>query len=258
LASRGAKVIAGEHSNPSILEQAVRGADALFWLTPNDLKSHDPLGDARRIADAGASIIQKYPNLHVVQLSSAGAFLPSGTGPIQGLHYTEEKFRSAGNNIVALRPNEFMENIFFSLQTIVAEGTIYSSLPGSQTAPQIATQDIAEIAAEFLLKPIDGHRVVDIVGPEDISFDQAAQIVGQAIGKPVRVITIPGDRLKVALTQNGLSPELAALFVEMESAAPSIMHAFHGDEKRVGKIRYQQFVREVFLPAYKQITESAA
>jgi len=34
LASRGAKVIAGEHADPAVVEQAVRGADGLFWLTP--------------------------------------------------------------------------------------------------------------------------------------------------------------------------------------------------------------------------------
>lgn len=96
LASRGAKVVAGEHSNPAVLEQAVSAADALFWLTPSEITSHDPLGIARRMAEAGASVIRNHPNLHVIQLSSAGAFLPSGTGPIVGLHDTEEKFRAAG------------------------------------------------------------------------------------------------------------------------------------------------------------------
>ena len=47
-------------------------------------------------------------------------------------------------------------------------------------APFIATQDIAEVAAEFLLKPIDGHHVIDIVGPQEISFDEWARIAGQA------------------------------------------------------------------------------
>src|SRR5262249_43473678 len=104
LANRGAKVVAGEHSDPAVVEQAAGGANALFWLPPAEMPSHDPLGTARRMAEAGASVIRKHPDLHVVQLSSAGAFLPSGTGPIVGLHETEEKFRAAGKNIVSLRP----------------------------------------------------------------------------------------------------------------------------------------------------------
>ena len=103
----------------------------------------------------------------MVELSSAGAFLPSGTGPIVGHYETEEKFRAAGKNIVSLRPNEFMENLFFSMPTIIAQGAIYTTLQGSEKAPFIATQDIAEVAAEFLLKPIDGHHVIDIVGPQE-------------------------------------------------------------------------------------------
>jgi uncharacterized protein YbjT (DUF2867 family) len=258
LAHRGAKVIAGEHSDPVVVEKAVRGADALFWLTPSEPTSHDPLGTARRMAEAGASVIRKHPDVHVVQLSSAGAFLPSGTGPIVGLYETEEKFRAAGKNIVSLRPNEFMENLFFSLPTIIGQDSVYTSIPGSVRAPFIATQDIAEVAAEFLLKPIDGHHVVDIVGPEEVSFDEWARMAGQAIGKQIRVVTVPGDKLKAAMSQGGMSPEMAALLVEMEEAAPKILGEFRGDQKRTGKVTFSQFARDVFAPVYKQAVQSAA
>lgn len=235
LASRGAQVIAGEHSDPVVVEQAVRGADALFWLTPSEMTSHDPLGTARRMAEAGASVIRQHPELHVVQLSSAGAFLPSGTGPIVGLYETEEKFRAAGKNIVSLRPNEFMENLFFSLPTIIGQGRIYTSIPGTVKA-----------------------HVIDIVGPQEISFDEWARIAGQAIGKQIRVVTIPGDKLKAAMSQGGMSPEMAALMVEMEEAAPKILGQFQGEQKRTGKVTFAQFAREVFAPAYKKAVQSAA
>lgn len=258
LARRGARVIAGEHTDPAVVEQAVRGADALFWLTPAEMTSRDPLGTARRMADAGAAVIRNHPDLHVVQLSSAGAFLPSGTGPIVGLHETEEKFRAAGKNIVSLRPNEFMENIFFSLPTIINLGSIFSSVSGSVKAQFIATRDIAEIAAEFLLKPVDGHHVIDIVGPQELSFDEWARIAGEAISKLIRVVTVPADKLKAAMNQSGMSPEMAALLVEMEEASPNILGQFHGDQKRTGKITFSQFAREVFAPAYKKAAQAAA
>lgn len=258
LTSRGAKVIAGEHSDPAVVEQAVRGADALFWLTPSEMTSHDPLGMARRMAEAGASVIRKHPDLHVVHLSSAGAFLPSGTGPIVGHYDAEQKFRAAGKNIVSLRPNAFMENVFFSLPTIIQQDSIYTSIPGSVKTPFIATQDIAEVAAEFLLKPIDGHHVVDIMGPQELSFDEWARIAGQAIGKQIRVVTVPADTLKAAMSQSGMSPEMAALLVEMEEAYPKIQGQFKGDQQRTGKVTFAQFAREVFAPGYKQAVQAAA
>jgi len=258
LAGRGAKVVAGEHSDPAVVEQAVRDADALFWLTPSEMTSRDPLGIARRMAEAGASVLRSHPDLRVVQLSSAGAFLPSGTGPIVGLYETEQKFRAAGKNIVSLRPNEFMENIFFSLPTIIGQDSVFTSIPGSAKAPFIATQDIAEVAAEFLLKLVDGHHVVDIVGPQEISLDEWARITGEAIGKRVGVVTIPGDKLKAAMSQSGMSPEMAALLVEMEESYPKIQGQLKGDQKRTGKVTFAHFAREVFAPAYKSAVKSAA
>lgn len=250
LAARGARVISGEHDNADVVEKAVQGADALFWLTPPNQASHDPLGTARHFADEGAKAIRKHPDLPVVQLSSVGAHRPSGNGPIAGLHATEERFRPAGKNITSLRPSFFMENALHSIPTILHDGSIYSSISGSVTAPQIATRDIAEIAAEYLLTPRSGHRIVDIVGPKAISFDQAAEILSRTTGRPVRVVTVPGEVLKQGLIQAGISPEMADLYIEMDTAlGAGLAHEFHGDEKRVGKVSFDQFARDTFLPA---------
>jgi uncharacterized protein YbjT (DUF2867 family) len=258
LASRGARVLAGEHDNLDVLENAVQGADALFWVTPPNQSSHDPLGVARHFADEAAKVIQKHPDLNVVQLSSIGAHLPDGTGPIAGLHATEERFRAVGKNITALRPNFFMENVLNSLPTILHDGTIYSSSSGDVTAPQIATRDIAEIAAEYLLSPRSGHHVIDLVGPEDITFDRSAEILSRTINKPVRIVTIPGEALKQGLKQAGISPEMAELYIEMEEAlSAGLAHQFHGDEKRTGKTTYNQFAVEVFAPAMQNASKVA-
>jgi uncharacterized protein YbjT (DUF2867 family) len=258
-ADRGAKVIAGSHEDGAVLEQALAGSDGLFWVMPPNLTSHDPLRDARRFADVGASVIRKFPNLHVVQLSSVGAQRPSGTGPIAGVHYVEGKFRSVAKNVVALRANYFMENIFNSLQTIITDGNIYNSAPASTTAPQIATQDIAEIAADILLSEPSGQRIVDAIGPEDISFENCAEIISQATGKTVKAITVPGDKLKTGYVQVGVSPQVADLYIEMQGAfARGLTHELVGDEQRTGKVTYRQFIRDVFVPALKQASASVA
>ncbi len=256
--SRGARVVAGEHDDARILEQTVQGADALFWLTPPNLASHDPIGVARHFADVGARMIKKNPELHIVQLSSGGAHLASGTGPIVGLHYTEERFRAVGKNVVSLRPNLFMENILSSIPTIQAEGSIYSMVPGSITAPQVATQDIAEAAADQLLALRDGHHIVDVVGPRDISFDEVSDILGKTVGKSVRVVIVPPAALKQGMVQSGASPEMADLFVQMEEALEhGLSHQFHGEKKVVGKTTYEQFAKDVFLPVYREATKLA-
>ena len=258
LTSRGARVVQGEHGDAAVLGKAVEDADALFWVTPPNEESHDPLGDSIRFADEGAKVIQKRPELEVVQLSSIGAHLPNGTGPIEGLHATEERFRAVGKNVTSLRPNFFMENILGSLPTIVGEGAIYMTIPGKTKAPQIATRDIAEIAADQLLARRKGRHIVDITGPRDITFDETAQIIGSAAGKPVRITTVPGEAMKQGLKQGGISEEMAELFLEMEEALSNgLAHEFHGDEKLTGKTTYEQFVKDVFLPAYQDAAKVA-
>lgn len=259
LADRGANVIAGSHDDAATLEQAVRNSESFFWVMPPTYTSRDPLGDSRRFADVAASVIRKFPDLRVVQLSSIGAQRPAGTGPIAGLHYAEGKFRSAAKNLVTLRSNYFMENIFNSLRTIITDGNIYTSAPTSTTAPQIATQEVAEISADILLQPAEGQRIVDLAGPEDISFEDCAEIISQATGKTVRAVTVPGEKLKIGYVQAGLSPQVAELYIEMQGAfARGLTHELLGDEQRVGKVTYRQFIRDIFVPALKQATASVA
>ena len=258
LAARGAEVVAGEHDNTSVLEHALRDADAFFWVNPPNYSSRDPLGDANRFADVAANAFEKHPALRVVQLSSVGAHLPSGTGPILGLRDAENKFRSVAKNFVALRPNYFMENVLSSLPTILSDGNIYTSNSGSTMTPQIATQDIAAIAADVLLSGLTGQRVIDIAGPENISFDHCAEVIGRELGKPVRIVTIPGEKLKVGIVQAGISHQLADLLVELQASFERGMpHDLVGDEKRIGKTTYPKFVREVLVPASKNVAVRA-
>ena len=251
LASRGARVITGEHGNAEVLDRAVADADALFWLTPPNQASHDPLAASRHMADEGEKVILKHPELQVVQLSSCGAHLADGNGPIAGLHATEERFRAVGKNVTSLRPNVFMENVFNSLPTIVDDGSIYMTVPGKTKAPQVATRDIAEIAADQLLARRKGHHIVDIVGPKDITFDETAKVLSSSTGKTIQVIPIPGEAMKQGLMAAGISPEMAELFLEMEEAlAGGLAHEFRGEEKFTGKTTFEQFAREVFQPVY--------
>ena len=72
------------------------------------------------------------------------------------------------------------------------------------------------------------------------------------------MVTVPGEKLKAAMSPNGMSPEMAALLVEMEEAAPKILGQFKGDQKRIGKVTFSQFAREVFAPTYRKAAQSAA
>jgi uncharacterized protein YbjT (DUF2867 family) len=151
-----------------------------------------------------------------------------------------------------------MENVLSSLPTLSSEGAIYSSIPGSISLEQVAITDIAAAAAHYLLKGPRGHHVVDVFGPERITFNEVASQVGQAIGKPVKHVQIPADALKTALLAQGLTADLAAQLIELDDAiAKGIVTARIGDAQWQGKTRFAQFAREVVKPAYGRLTAAA-
>lgn len=259
LASRGVKVIKGEHSDPAVLKQALEGSDALFFLIPPPYGSHDPIGDYRKFAQTAANVASQLPALHVVLLSSAGANRVHGTGLIEGLYQAEELLRSTAKNLTALRANLFMENVLSAIPTILKDAAIYGVVSGSRALPQVATADIATVGADVLLAHKPGQHIIDVVGPEQISFDQAAQTISAAIGRPVKNVVVPPDAFEQAALQMGFTKEVAHEFVVMEKAIDSGLGLeFHGEEQRRGNITFQQFVRDVFVPAYQQAKRGAA
>jgi uncharacterized protein YbjT (DUF2867 family) len=211
-----------------------------------------------QFADAASGALRRHPQLRIVHLSSVGAQLPDRTGPIKGLYDTEQKLNAAGKDVIHLRANYFMENVLSSLPTIASDGAIYAAMPGSTTSEQVATADIAEAAAHYLLRGPRGHHAVDVFGPESINFDQVAATVGGAIGKPVRHLQIPPDALKAALTSAGLSADLAAELVEMQQAmSDGLLRELVGDLRWKGKVTFAKFAQDVIKPAYRQATAAA-
>jgi hypothetical protein len=72
-------------------------------------------------------------------------------------------------------------------------------------------------------------------------------------------VVIPPDAFQAALIKEGFTPEVAREFVTMEQAIDTGLGLeFQGEEQRRGKITYQQFVRESFLPVYQQARGAAA
>ena len=258
LAARGARVVAGDQLDAAAVDKAVDGAEVLFWAVGMDYTAADVRARYNQFADAATGVLRRHPQLRIVHLSSVGAQLPDRTGPIKGLYDTEQKLINAGKDVIHLRANYFMENVLSSLPTIASEGAIYATMPGTATAEQVATTDIAEAAAHYLLRGPRGHHAADVFGPDNISFDRAATAVGEAIGKPVRHVHVPPDALKSALTSAGISADLAVELVELQQAmADGLLRERLGDLSWKGKVTFAKFAQDVIKPAYRQATAAA-
>ena len=221
LTARGAKAEVGDLNDGDYVLRATRGADALFWLTPPDFTTPDMYALQAALGRNAATAIRKNGIKRVVNLSSVGAQLQSGTGPVAGLNKVETLLNETGASVTHLRPAYFMENYLFSLDSIRATGSVFLPANGSTRMPMVATQDIAEVAANCLLDEAGAKPVWGVHGPKDLSFDEAAGTLSEVLGRPVRHVTVTPDQAREAFLGMGASPDVAAKYVEMYQAFDS-------------------------------------
>lgn len=221
LKAKGAEVISLDITNSAALAKAFKGCNAVFSLLPpgydvTDLEVfRDKAGEAIAVAVAKAKIS------HVLNLSSIGAELKTGTGPIKGLHRQEQKLNCIEKlNVLHLRASLFMENLLGFLPSINSLGTIATSLNADLPIPMVATYDIGLKAAELLhtLK-FTGQTVFDFVGPREVTMAEATKIIGKALGKSkVKYVELSHDEAEEEMIAGGMKHQLAKLIVDMYQA----------------------------------------
>ncbi len=249
LAERGAIVHEGTLDDEAFVLRATKSVDTLFWLVPANYAAQDFRGEQKKLGHVGAKVVTENRIPRVMTLSSAGAHLAGGTGPIMGLHDFEKMIDETAAKATHLRPNYFMENFLQSLPTIASDGRIYLPIPGSTTFPMIATADIAKAAADRILDTNwDKRTVIELAGPEDVSHDAAAANIGSVIGKDVEHMQIGEADFRGAMAQFGVSDSAADCFLEMyDGFTKGII--VHESSPRTTGTTFESFAKNVIKPA---------
>lgn len=219
--SQRAEVQTVEAADAKALARALRGADGVFTLIPPDFRSSDYRGLQDRLGDATVEALRESGVGRVVFLSSVGADVPKGTGPIAGLHDQEERLRKLDNaQVLVLRPGYFFENFYGNLGLIRQQG-----INGGATAPDvpiamIATRDIGDAAAEALhARDFEGFVVRELLGERDLTLAEATSILGAAIGKPgLKYVQFPRADSVKAMVSMGIAENVAESYAEMADA----------------------------------------
>lgn len=220
-ADRGAEVFPGDLRDADFTRRAFAGAHAAFTLIPPVMADHDLRGIQNQVSEAIVYGLGEARVPFVVNLSSIGAEVPYGTGPIAGLHDHEERLdRLDATHVVHLRPASFMENHLFAIGAILHSGIYPSTMRGDLPVPMIATRDIAEEAARLLAGlEFEGKSTQSLLGPRDYTMQEAAHILGAAIGKPhLPYVQVPDEQAHQGLTAQGIPAHMADLMLEMYRA----------------------------------------
>jgi uncharacterized protein YbjT (DUF2867 family) len=221
LEAAGAELAAGDASDAAFLADAFRGATGVYALippspqAPNHRAAQDAVGQAIIEALRDSSV------RHVVFLSSLGAHVPEGTGPVAGLHAQELRLRGLhGVDVLILRAAYFFENFYMTLGLIKHQGINGGAVAADLMMPMIATRDIADAAARALReRNWSGLVVRELLGQRDLTHAEATRILGARIGKPdLPYVQLPYDDYRGALMQMGVSPDGADTYTELARA----------------------------------------
>ena len=221
LERKGAEVLTGDATDAAFLTNAFRGANAVYTLLPPDPQSPDLRKKWAQEGEAIVNAIRDAAVRYVVFLSSIGADLSEGTGPIAGLHAQEERLRRLqGVNVLILRPASFFENFYATLGLIKHQGITGGAVAPDLPMPMIATRDIADVAARALkARDWTGVVVRELLGARDLAFADATRIIGAHIGKPdLQYVQFPYADFAASLVQMGISQNVAGLYAEMARA----------------------------------------
>jgi uncharacterized protein YbjT (DUF2867 family) len=253
---KGAEAFTANVTDGTALTKAFTGARAAYLMLPPNLTSQDYRADQERESDAIAKAAKDSSLRYAVHLSSYGAQAPEGTGPIAGLHSSEQKLNAiTGLNVLHLRAGYFMENNLAAIGMIQAMGIFGHALLPDLKHPMIATRDIGDYAAQRILKlDFSGKQTRELLGERDISMNEATAVIARGVGKPdLRYVQFPYEQVQQVLEQMGIPQKTAGQFIEMYKAINEGVVA--GQEPRSAEnttpTSFEKFVQDVFVPAYQ-------
>lgn len=265
----GAVAAIGSMENVKFLANTFMGADAVYCMIPLNYAEPDQAGYFRRIADNYLQALKQAGIKRVVVLSGWAADLVESEN-VEGI------FDELTNtSITILRPACFYTNFYFSMDLIRGKGLIGKFLTlqhsglialltgktgllmgnygGDDRVVFVSPKDIADAAAEELLTTTEKTKI-RYVGSEEMTCNEAAKIIGTAIGKPwLKWALISDKQMLQGLKMAKMPQKLAENMVEMQAAMHSgvTLDNFHRNNPKMGKVKLKDFAKE-FAAVYHQ------
>jgi uncharacterized protein YbjT (DUF2867 family) len=208
----------GDLTDAEFVRAATEGADALFWLSPPNFTATNVEAYYAALRDAAAGAIAANKIAHTVLISSGGGG-HRNAGMVTRVFETEDALNATGENVLSLRCGFFMENFLAYLPTLQRDGAWYGLNRPDLPVPFVATQDIAAVAARKLLhRDWQGASYLAVHGAADLTLQEAASILTETTGKPIRYVQVPAEAVRQSLEAMGASADVARNMVAMFEA----------------------------------------
>ena len=243
----GAKAAIGSLEDVDFLSSTFQGADVVYTMTPNNFGAANQREYMAGVGKNYAQAIRKSGVKNVVNLSSIGADLPEGTGPIKGLYDVEKSLNGLENvNIKHLRAGYFYINFYNDIPMIKNLGFMGSNFGADTLVPLVYPADIANEVAKQIEAGFEGKSVRYVYSDEQKASAIAA-ILGKAVGKPeLAWVQFASDQALQGMLQAGLPEPVAKNYVEMGEALGSglLSKDFNLHKTEAGTTSFEVFSKE--------------
>lgn len=246
----GAEIAVADVQDAESLTEALKGGKVLYLMNPPNEQSENMIDETEKVIEAFQTAIGNSSLEKLVTLSSVGAHLPSGTGPIMTNRMVEQAFKDSDIPTTFVRAGYFMENWNSVLDTVKNEGVLPSFLhPLDRKIPQVATEDIGRIAAEAMLEDSEGVKIKELAGlpysPNDV-----AEAFSKVLGRDVKAVAVPEEQW-MDIFQTFASPRNAELFYEMTQGVNSGLITFETENPIEGKVTIEDYASQVLKQEQK-------
>jgi uncharacterized protein YbjT (DUF2867 family) len=251
----GAKALIGSVENAAFVNAGFDGADAVYLMIPPNWTTTNFFAYQQQVADNYAAAVKTNGVKYVVQLSSIGAHLRKGAGPIDGVAYLEEKLEQLqGVNVLFLRPSYFFNNLYSQADLVKKAGIFGANHGGQEKLVLTDTDEIADMATQALLKlDFTGHSIKYIANDERTG-DEIAGVLGEAIGKPgTPWVVFTDEQSYQGMLDAGLSPTIAEAYTQMGKGINDgrIQEDYWKNKPTLGRMKLEDFAKR-FATVYAQ------
>jgi uncharacterized protein YbjT (DUF2867 family) len=252
--SLGAKAAVGSVEDATFLASAFKGADAAYLMIPPNFGVKVWLEYMKTVANNYAGAVKASNIKHVVALSSIGAHMRHGAGPVDGTAYLETVLEQIqGLNTKLLRPSYFFYNLFQQAGMIRHAGIMGSTQPADHKMVLTHTSDIAEAAAQELLDLNFKGTSVRYVASDERTWKEITEVLSAAVGKTgTPYVEFTDEQSMQGMLQAGLSQTIADGFLNMGKALRSKemeAHYWANRPAQLGKVKLEDFAKE-FVAVY--------
>lgn len=249
---RHTDIVEGSHGDAAVLARAFKGASAVFWLIPPDITKtlEEAWTDFTRPAVAALRDNDVSRVVSVTALGRGTAW-EDRAGLVTASLKADDLLMESGAAFRGLAMPSFMENTARQAAVIRDKGLFFGPIDPDKKLPFTATRDMAAVAARLLGEgEWAGQEYLPVLGPDDLSYNDQAEIISEVLGREVRYQQISFDQFRQQFIARGASESFAEGYVEMYRAKDEgIDNVARRTRGSVAPTSFRSFCEQVLKPA---------